>query len=171
LGRRSGGSGVGRRRLLGAALAAAVGWSALTTACGGDGGSGGTDVPPKCLAQPADATCTDPLYGFHNGQLAPTYDDIYTRTLKPTCAVEGCHSGPNPPNGLSFDDESASYDALQAKDFAGDAPRMTPKDLACGALIVRLETPGHSWSMPGGRHLDEPTLCVIRHWIANGAPR
>ena len=40
-----------------------------------------------------------------------------------------------------------------------------------GCHTVRLETAGQPWSMPRGGHLDDQTLCAIRHFIANGAPR
>lgn len=126
---------------------------------------------PRCLEVEPDVSCTSALYGDHGGKLAPTYADVFTHTFKSSCARPGCHTGPHPANGLSFDDETASYDALMSTNAAGTNARLIPGNVTCGELVVRLETANESWSMPQGGHLDEPTLCAIRHFIAEGAPR
>lgn len=148
-------------------VALAVAFGPIAVSCGSNDSS---PAEPLCLDQPGNLNCT-PLYGLMaNGDIAPTFDELWTRTLKPTCAQLGCHVQPNPQNGLALDDENTAYADLMAKSSTG-VPRVTPKDLKCGRFIVRLETPDQPWSMPPGHHLDESTLCVIRHWIANGAQR
>lgn len=134
------------------------------------GGGGGDHPEPRCLSQPADAACTTVLYGLHNGVIAPTFDDVFTNTLQPVCGASGCHSGQSPQRGLKLDDINAAYQTLLEKNAAGE-DRVIPGDVQCGKVIVRLETAGEPWSMPPGHHLDEPTLCAIRHWIADGALR
>ena len=152
---------------LGSLGAIVVGSSAA--ACGTNDSSSDNSVP-LCLEKPADATCTNVIYGIHNGQISPTFSEIFTNTLKPGCGSNAsCHSGPNPQNGLSLDDEATAYANLMKKNAAGTNDRVKPGDLKCGELIVRLETPNESWSMPKGDHLPEGLLCVIRHWIADGA--
>jgi len=125
---------------------------------------------PLCLTQPADATCTDVAYGIHNGTISPTFNEIFTRTLKPSCGSNGsCHAGPTAQNGLQLDDEATAYQDLMSGNAAGTTARVIPNDVKCGELIVRLETPNETWTMPKGGHLPENLLCVIRHWIADGA--
>jgi hypothetical protein len=131
-------------------------------AAGCSGGSTGNDAQPTCLATPADGACKDPLY-------QPTFHELFTNTLQPTCGANGCHSGSNPQGGLQLGDtEQVAYAALMANDENG-MPRVTANDLSCGQFIVRLETPGKPWSMPFGSHLDPQKLCVIQQWIAQGA--
>lgn len=134
-------------------------------------GCSSSDNPgqPACLAQPGNLDC-QAAYGLVNGEIAPTFDELWTRTLKPTCGVAGCHSGPSPQNGLALDVEDTAYAGLTGPGTDG-APRVKAGDTTCGQFMVRLETPGEPWSMPPGNHLDEPTLCVIRHWVKNGAKR
>jgi len=144
----------------------------MTAACG----SRPTDsTPPLCLAEPADATCTNALYGFHNGVLSPTFDDVFTNTLSPTCGTEKCHVAGVAPNGLELDMEDLAYTDLMAENAAGTEKRVIPGDTKCGEMIVRIETHDRPWSMPLGQPpglpLDDGTLCAIRHWIANGAQR
>jgi hypothetical protein len=125
---------------------------------------------PLCLAAPADASCANVAYGIHNGAISPTFNEIFTRTLQPSCGSNAsCHAGDNPQNGLRLDDEAVAYQGLMAKNAAGTTARVIPNDLTCGELIVRLETPNEPWTMPKGGHLPENLLCVIRHWIDDGA--
>jgi hypothetical protein len=140
--------------------------------CGGTAACSGTEesVEPTCLDQPADAACQNPLYGVHGGVIAPTFDDVFTRTLQPVCGASGCHSGASPRAGMRLDDIDLAYQALTSQNAAGE-DRVIPGDVQCGKVIVRLEMAGKPWSMPPGKHLDEGTLCAIRHWIANGAQR
>lgn len=148
-------------------IALTCGLGSIAFSCG-PSADGSTE--PACLAQAGTLNCS-PLYGVAaNGDIAPTFDELWSRTLKPVCAQPGCHVAPNPQNGLALNDENTAYADLLGKSSTGE-PRVTPKDLRCGKFIVRLETAGEPWSMPPGNHLDEPVLCVIRHWIANGAQR
>lgn len=127
---------------------------------------------PLCLAQPANATCTEVEYGFHNGTIAPTFDEIFTRTLAQSCGSSPrCHAGDQPQNGLRLDNVDTAYQDLMSENAAGTTARVIPNDVKCGELIVRLETPNETWTMPKGGHLPENVLCVIRHWIADGAQR
>src|SRR5262245_49672111 len=68
------------------------------------GCSGGEPSLP-CVAN-LDLGCA-PLY-------APTYDQIFTRTLHPTCAQAGgsCHAAAGAQGGLVFEDENAAYALL-----------------------------------------------------------
>ena len=102
--------------------------------------------------------------------IAPTFQEVFDNTLLPICGEVGCHSGANPQRGLKLDDIDAAYTTLLEKNAQGE-DRVIKGDLACGKVIVRLETAGESWSMPPDNHLTEPELCAIRHWIKNGAPR
>jgi hypothetical protein len=107
---------------------------------------------------------------MHNGAIAPTFNEIFTKTLQPRCGSNSsCHTGANPQHGLILDDEVAAYQGLMSRNAAGTTARVIPNDTKCGELIVRLETPNHSWTMPKGEYLDENVRCVFRHWIADGA--
>jgi hypothetical protein len=151
---------------------AAMGIASGALGCGDPENGGNPATIPECLDPPADATCDAPLYGrTMTGEIAPTFDDVFTKTLNAKCATNSaCHSGDTPKNGLSFDDPDAAYDLLM-EDSARGNPRLIPGDVACGELLFRLETDIESYGMPPGRPLDEAERCSIRHWIANGAPR
>lgn len=136
--------------------------------CSGGNDGGGTGEP-DCLDQPAELDC-NALYGLKDGEIQPTFHDVWENTLSDTCAVAGCHNEAAAQGGMILEPEQRAYDMLLSKG-SDDRPRVIPNDVQCGKVIVRLETPGETWSMPPGSHLSEGELCAIRHWIDNGAPR
>lgn len=128
-----------------------MGWLALLVAgCGGGW---------NCVE--VDDTCA-PLY-------EPTFDNVYTNTLQPTCGVAGggCHSSEGAQAGLVFDDPDDAYEALTA----GDSPIVTPGDPSCSLLIIRLEQSDPDDAMPPGSPLDAAERCAVAQWVAAGASR
>lgn len=132
---------------------------ALLPAC-----PGGDDERPACLGAVDVETCT-PLY-------PPEFPVIFGQVLQVTCASAGvsCHGDSGHSGDLTLTVQTAAYDALLGLDGAGRA-RVKPGDPACSEMMVRLDSPGHSWSMPPGAPLDERARCSLRRWIAAGAPR
>lgn len=114
-----------------------------------------SDPPPPCIT--VDTTCA-PLY-------APTFDNVYTMTLKNTCGsqLSSCHSAAGRQGGMSFQDESHAYAAL----LAG---RVQPGNPGCSKMIVRTGSPGASYQMPPGDPLGDPERCALIQWIQAGAP-
>jgi len=91
---------------------------------------------------------------------------LFGQVFGVTCGSPGasCHGALGRQGGLAFTSEGAALLGLD-----GSAPRVVPGDAACSEMMVRLDTPGHSWSMPPGAPLDERARCSIRRWIAAGA--
>src|ERR1043166_7987002 len=94
-----------------------------------------SDPPPSCVT--VDTACA-PLY-------APTFDNIYTMTLRDTCGSQpaSCHSAAGKQGGMSFEDEQHAFDALRAG-------RVMPGNPGCSKMIVRTDSPGASYQMPPG---------------------
>lgn len=115
-----------------------------------------SELPPACIT--VDTTCA-PLY-------APSFDNVYTMTLKNTCGSErsSCHSAAGKQGGMSFQDEQHAYDAL----LAG---RVMPGDPGCSKMVVRTSSPGESYQMPPGDPLSPAERCSLLQWVAAGAPR
>jgi hypothetical protein len=120
------------------------------------------DPRPACLASVDVDGCT-PLYPAE-------FPVIFSQVLSVTCASAGasCHGATGQQGGLVFVDEAQAYAALLAP--ADGEPRVVAGDPACSEMMVRLDSPGHAWSMPPGAPLDERARCSIRRWIAAGAP-
>jgi hypothetical protein len=113
------------------------------------------DAPPPaaCLSgEPADCA---PLYD-------PTFENVYTRTLEPSCAVGGpaCHGPQGTAGNLQLVDQASAHAAIMQYVSAGDA--------ACSPLSARLDGIGGD-QMPPGAALDDAAKCAVRQWIANGA--
>ncbi len=137
-----------RRTLAAAVLAAAApGCSAKTE--------------PSCAT--VNASCA-PLY-------APTFDNVFARTLQPTCAAGGgsCHAAGAGQGGLTYDSADHAYAELLGK--AGGAARVNPGDAACSALVERIESSDGAFQMPPGAPLVPGERCTIEQWIAQGAKR
>lgn len=118
-------------------------------ACGDDG---------EVCVQALSADC-DPLYD-------PVFEEIYTRTLQPGCALEGssCHSGASAKAGLRMDDIDMTYQLLVPEG------RVLPGDASCSLLVTRLAG-ANGGVMPPGNPLSEAERCAIEIWVANGAQR
>ena len=104
-----------------------------------------------------------------------TLADIQAQVFSPICS--GCHSGPTSnvlPAGMNLSNAAASHAALvnvASLQVAG-LDRVTPGDPDNSYLIQKLEgTAAVGSRMPqGGPFLDQPTIDMIRQWIADGAP-
>ncbi len=133
----------------------ALGLAALASGCGP------AETTSTCV-QGLDLACA-PLY-------EPTFDQIYTRTLKPTCAISGasCHASEGAMGGLVFADADGAYAALLGQ--GGAKPRVVAGDAACSLVIERVDATD-SKVMPPGAPLADAERCAIAQWIQNGAKR
>ena len=119
--------------------------------------------PPACANVPPEkssAACT-PLY-------EPNFDNVFAKTLKPTCAKSGvsCHASTGNQGGLSFDDPDEAYrQMLETTQVA------RPGSPSCSPLVGRIVALDGNVRMPPGRSLDANEQCSIIQWIANGARR
>ena len=97
----------------------------------------------------------------------PTFDNIFAKTLQPTCAAGGtaCHSATGNQGGLSFVDVEQSYQALQGR------VGTDPASAACSTLITRIESDDAAFQMPPGGKLSEAERCAIYRWAADGRKR
>jgi hypothetical protein len=121
--------------------------------------AGGSAPPPAPVPPPA-------------GSPEPTWDYIQANILQPRCVV--CHSGTNPPAGLSW--EASQYDAVVAAprtNSAGTYYIVNPGDAANSFLAMKITgDPRSGGQMPqGGPYLDQGSQDLIKLWIDSGAVR
>jgi hypothetical protein len=150
------------------ALGVRIGWRSafVIVALAAPGCASDPDAPealPACLTQ-ADVDNCMPLYPAE-------FPAIFGHTLGVTCATSGasCHGPDGAMGGLILDSEDGAYSALLGQ--SGQRSRVMPGDPKCSELMVRLDSPGHAWSMPPTVPLDDRARCAIRRWIAAGALR
>lgn len=139
---------------------AALSSALLATACGDDAPA---TTPRACAnVPPAESSpnCT-PLY-------EPSYDNVFAKTLKPTCAKSGvsCHASTGRQGGLAFEDADESYKLLLETTQAVRAG-----DPSCSAIVGRIVATSGTVRMPPGRSLEAAEQCSVIQWIANGAKR
>ena len=124
------------------------------------------DESSRCVE--LDAASCAPLY-------TPTFDNVYTETLRPRCAVEGgsCHANPDAVgarNGFWFDTPERAYGVLLGE--RGDATWVVPEDVECSPLMSRLQSDDPFFVMPpGSQPMPLGVRCSIAQWIASGAER
>lgn len=111
-----------------------------------------------------------PLAGGGGPALVATFDSIQQNVLTPECTV--CHAGANAPLGLRLD--AANSFGLLVGVASVEVPsllRVDPGRPDASYLIQKLEgTAAVGERMPlGGPPLPQPTIDVIRQWIAEGA--
>jgi hypothetical protein len=115
----------------------------------------------ECVA--GVTTACSPLY-------PPTFDEIYTRTLSPTCAQPGaeCHGSAGVQGGLFFTSEDSAFSLLLGHD---GHPRVISGDPSCSLLVERLYSTDPHAQMPPGAPLSDAERCSIIQWIQSGAQR
>lgn len=122
----------------------------VQSGCGGDESSSS-----GCVTVTTDCT---PLY-------EPTFDNVYTKTLVPSCALSGasCHSAQGQQGGLVLDDPDAA--------FSGLTSRINTADPGCSKLFERLLSTEPATVMPPGKPLPASEQCAIAQWVQAGAAR
>jgi hypothetical protein len=106
--------------------------------------------------------------------LDPTFTNVHTTVLQPTCAFSSCH-GSADAGDLTLTDAAASYDALVDAPSAGDPAQIlvVPGDPDASYLVHKLEAAsgivGDPMPPPAGG-LEPEKVALIRAWIAAGAP-
>jgi hypothetical protein len=118
-----------------------------------------TREPDALTCVVVDAECA-PLY-------EPTFDRVFARTLKPTCAKSGvsCHSAAGHQGGLAFEDADTSYRLLAQRGV------VRVGDPACSGLVARVASSDPNLRMPPGLALSAAEQCALVRWIADGAKR
>lgn len=142
-------------RITACALLAAIA-SLVFLAC-----STSKDPPPRTCV-PVDTACA-PLY-------APTYAEVFERTLKPSCGREGasCHaSQPSPQKGIALDDPDRAYKIL----LEDERGLVVAGDPGCSMIVARITSQDGFVRMPPGRALLPAEQCSVIQWIAAGAKR
>lgn len=130
--------------------------AALAVAAGGCGDDG-------------DVTCVEVDLGC-TPQYEPTFTNIHTNTLAPSCAPPGtaCHAAAGARGGLILETEDQAYTLLVEDSRA----RVIPGDPECSEIMRRVsfQIPGIGMP-PGGPMLSDGEICAITQWIEAGAPR
>jgi hypothetical protein len=120
---------------------------------------------------PSNGTCVESLPAECAPLYTPTFDQVFTRTLQPTCAQSGgvCHSADGAQGGLVFADADAAYALLLGK--TDGKARVVAGDPACSLLVERIESADSTTVMPPGSMLSAGERCAIETWIRDGAKR
>jgi len=147
---------------------AAVATLTLALAACGAGTGEGLDQNGQPLGGGGGGNLAPPVQG-----LAPTLNSIQSNVFSVSCAVPGCHGSAGTQEGLRLD-PGFSYGSLLNVSAPRDPNliRVIPFDPDGSFLVQKLEgAPGLLGDrMPlGGPYLPQPTIEVIRQWIANGA--
>ncbi len=114
----------------------------------------------------------DPL---EPGGLEPTLESIQAEVFDRSCALSGCHAGPNPQLGLDLTAGNARQSLVGVASVERpDLQRVNPGNPDDSYLVIKLE--GTDSRLVGGRMplnqspLDSELIGIVREWIADGAP-
>jgi hypothetical protein len=126
---------------------------------------------PGCNGNGSTADCVTGLSTACAPLYPPTFDQVFSRTLAPTCAQPGgvCHASTGVQGGLLFITPDDSYALLLGE--SGSAPRVVPGNPACSLLVERIYATDPDKLMPPKAPLSDAERCAIVQWIAGGAKR
>lgn len=105
---------------------------------------------------------------------APTLADVQAQIFTPSCALSGCHRGPNAPFGLDLSEGRAYGNAVGVR--SAEVPelfRIAPGDPDASYLVMKVEGDPDivGAQMPlRGPPLSASRIGLLRDWIADGAP-
>lgn len=124
-----------------------------------------------CDSGGAGGRCVATLGSDCAALYAPSWDEIYARTIAPTCAQGGssCHAAEGGQGGLTMATSEGAYEALLG--FDGGPARVIAGDAACSELVHRIASVDASEQMPPGAPMSDEERCVIERWIDAGAER
>jgi hypothetical protein len=131
---------------------------ALVLACVALLSCGDSEKPaPACTT--VDLNCT-PAY-------EPTFDQVFAKTLKPSCAKTGpsCHNNVGKRRGLIFEDPDTAYQLLQQQGVVHGG------DAACSEVVVKVTSTDPLVRMPPAASIPLGEQCAIVHWVQDGAKR
>lgn len=128
-------------------------WPCVATAVAAIALAGCSD-DPKLTCVEVDLTCA-PLY-------APTWENVYANTVQPKCAAAGCHTTAARKGDLVLDVPETAHFALTGY--------VTPGDLPCSEVIMRIYATASSLRMPRGSKLSDAEACAVAQWVGAGAP-
>lgn len=129
---------------------------------------GGDDEPQAPACVEVDPQGCAPLY-------SPSFDEVFTRTLMPSCATGGgsCHGNAQASgaaaHGLFVDTADDTFTRLL--EDRGDATFVIGGDAACSPLVVRLLVDDDALRMPVGSALPAGEICSVAQWVDSGAVR
>jgi len=106
--------------------------------------------------------------------IQPTLSSIQENIFSTSCALSGCHAGPNPQQGMNLSAGQARENIVNVR--SNERPslfRVEPGAPDSSYLVHKIE--GRSSivgeQMPlGGEPLSQEEVNAIRTWIENGAP-
>lgn len=115
----------------------------------------------------------DPVGAGEPG-VQPTLSSIQENVFSTSCALSGCHAGPNPQQGMNLGAGQAHANLVNVR--SNERPelfRVEPGAPDSSYLVHKIE--GRSGivgeRMPlGGERLSQEKIDAIRTWIENGAP-
>lgn len=141
----------------------------VMTGCADDGSGDGT----ASSSSNSSASSASSSSSSSSAALEPTYSSIQAQVFSVSCAVSGCHTGANPPQGLNLESDQ-SYGLLVdvAANEVGSLDRVEPGDPNNSYLIHKLEgsaAVGARMPADGPPYLTESQIEVIRQWISDGA--
>lgn len=147
-----------RRRATGLLAASCLGVCLLLFGC-----DDGVAEPLACVTDLPAVDCA-PLY-------TPIYDQVFSQTLAPKCAVAGgaCHAASGARGGLILEDADDAYAHLL--DPPSGPPRVIPADPGCSPMVQRLFADATDGLMPPGSPLSAEERCAVVTWIRDGALR
>lgn len=141
-------------------------FAVCTVACSGSGGYGGSSGGTG-----GSSSSSSSSGGIQDITLEPAFSSIQDNLFSTVC-VE-CHSGGNPPQGLSL--EAAQSYGLLVDVPSSEVPavnRVEPGDPDNSYIVHKLEgTAAVGLRMPanGPPYLSDSQIAVIRQWISDGA--
>jgi hypothetical protein len=106
--------------------------------------------------------------------LQPTLSSIQENVFSPSCALSGCHAGPNPQQGMDLSAGAAHDNIVNVpSNEQPDLDRVEPGQPDASYLIHKIEGRATivGQRMPLGREpLSQDEIDALRAWIADGAP-
>ena len=130
----------------------------LVVAILGSGGCGTRKTPTE-PASPPDPTAT--------------FTRVQSQIFTPSCALSGCHAGPNPMRGMDLGAGKAYGQIVGVPSVESTRPRIAPGDPAGSYMVSK--TLGDSSiagaRMPlGGPYLPADRQQLLVDWVRRGAP-
>ena len=134
--------------------------------CSGDG----TTLGPSGTPDATNGDMPDNGDNGDNGDTTVTLETLSAEIFTPSCAVSGCHSGPNASNGMSLEAGVIADEIIGvASTRDGAILRIAPNDPDNSLIVQKVRGETGSRMPFGGTALSDEAIAKIVEWIEAGA--
>lgn len=104
----------------------------------------------------------------------PTFEQVFTQVIAPSCLSSGCHVQPVPAGGLKLEEHEAYLNLTTRSSLYGFGALIAPGEPENSEMFRRITGTRSGFPVmpqPPNNPLSQEKIDLVRRWIEGGAPQ